>query len=81
MRTVIVQSAWWHQLSLLGQRRTESSVLDTQLVDECTTLFPAPVCFVGGCEGGVEERGARLELFYMPCGGYQLGPDGGKRGC
>ena len=61
MRTVIVQSAWWQQLGLLGQSRTQGGVLDAELVDERTTLLPAAVRLIGGREGSVEELRATLE--------------------
>jgi len=45
----------------LGERASKSGILDAQLVDECAAFFPAAVGLVCGGQGGIEERGARLE--------------------
>ena len=52
----------------LVESLTESSILNAQLVDEGTTLLPTPICFIGGCESGIEELRARFEGFYMTVG-------------
>jgi hypothetical protein len=68
MRTMIVQGCarpLRNQLRLLAQRSTQRSVLDAQLIDEGTTLLPAPVRFVGGGQGGVEELRTGLERLYV----------------
>lgn len=51
------------QLGLLAQSGTESSVLDAELVDKGTAFFPAPVGFVCGSQGGIEELGTGFEGF------------------
>jgi hypothetical protein len=43
--------------------RPELRVLDPEPFDDGPALFPPPVRFVGGGEGGVQELGARLELL------------------
>lgn len=47
---------------------TEGGVLYAELVDEGATLFPSAVCFVCGCEGGVEEGRAGFEGLDVPGG-------------
>lgn len=44
---------------------TKSSILNAQLVDEGTAFLPAPVCFVCGCEGGIQKLGTRFKGFHM----------------
>jgi hypothetical protein len=44
----------------------EGGILDAELIDECTTLFPSPVGLIRGCKRGVKELGARFERFDVP---------------
>ena len=52
----------------LAEGRTESGVLDAELVDEGPTFFPATVCLVCRGEGCIEEGGTGLEGLDVPGG-------------
>jgi len=47
------------------QRRTQSSILNTQLVDKSPTFFPPSVGFVCGSKSGIEQLRTGFQSFYM----------------
>lgn len=58
----------WGEVLDLVEGGTEGGILYAELVDEGAALFPSAVCFVCGCEGGVEEGRAGFEGLYVPGG-------------
>jgi len=50
----------------LAEGSPESGVLDTELIDQRTTLFPATIGLIGGLERSIEQLGPGFEVFDMP---------------
>ena len=75
MRREINLRGWLREMTVgvreklgLAEGLTKSSVLNAQLVDEGATFLPTPVCFVCGCEGGIQELGTRFKGLHMTVG-------------
>ena len=52
----------------MAEGGTEGGILNTKLIDEGSTFFPATVCFICRGEGGIEELRPGLEGLDMSMG-------------
>ena len=75
MRREVDLRGWLREMTIgvreelsLVEGLTKSSILNAQLVDEGAAFLPTPICFVCGCEGGIQQLGTRFKGLHMTVG-------------